>query len=1240
MKKRIMSFLLAILILMSLLPIASLAAGESQGTPGTHIKTVGIFRSPYSASLSDIDRWSKQTASTWTMTEMPTDEYGIPLPVGSPFYATVECTDNGYTYAVLLFVREAYNGYSVPIKNASGYFLLDMKSETGGELPFKTVGIYRSPYSASLNDLDAWAKQESSTWSMTEIPADASGNPLPVGSPFFATVECTENGYTYAVLLFVREAYSGSRVPTKNASGFFRLETVSSKYTVVDYMESFGTQYIDTGFSPDQNTKIEITFSCGNVGNDKTYVFGAAGTNYCDNAFELYPQEQNGVQKWQINRGNSSAVTVEAKPNAKIRFVMDKGQYRFYEDAELIAEGELSTDAFASPNTITLCALNRTSGACFSSETDLKIYECSIWDNGTLVRKYKPCRSDDQIGLYDTANRKFYRLFDYESVLYDPFFEDPEIYNPDILRMGLDLIDKELPYEDWTHLVSWIHPLDGSEVPEHTAQFGLYKKNVLKNGELYNLYFLIFPGTETEDEWVSNLTMGFDGRSFHEGFETSADFALNLIKDYLSTDKEHNKIIAFGYSRGASIASIVAAKLMEEDVYVTKDHLFAYTIACPNYSTRNVKYGNIFHIDNNRDLITMLPASVWGFHKEGIEMILPDTTEVMNLLNESLLEYQKSMALEEVGYTGFNRSIESEVNKIGKLLPDFSKLNDPQIIQSATKVVKAITGESGEGLSFSEILSLLKVIAANANVFDLIDVALFFTAEGERINGSHAWKTYYYWTLIKVELEKEAETDDPEPCEHTDTNPRDHVCDLCETVISNHADDNKDHLCDICGKAISNHTDANADHVCDYCGDVISNHVDENNDHVCDYCDAVISNHADENADHVCDSCGKIISNHADDNSDHICDICGKTISNHEDADKDHICDSCGQAISDHADDNYDHLCDICGKVISNHTDANSDHICDICDAVISNHADDNTDHVCDVCGKVLSNHADDNYDHLCDICGKVISNHTDANSDHICDICDAVISNHADDNKDHLCDICGRVISNHTDANADHVCDICGKTISNHEDTDKDHICDSCRKAISNHQGAYQDGLAPTYESAGFRSYYKCDCGQFFEDEICLVRIDDLEAWKAEGGNGYLPKLAESAPKKDSGLTVADGYITGGATGMTLREWKALFDGEISVQNGETALTDNDIVKTGYTLLTGSKRLTVATRGDVNCDGVIDAFDYMMIKSCVLGTLKLEGACYRSGCLFSDTVDAFDYMLVKSYVLGAVGKL
>ena len=325
------------------------------------------------------------------------------------------------------------------------------------------------------------------------------------------------------------------------------------------------------------------------------------------------------------------------------------------------------------------------------------------------------------------------------------------------------------------------------------------------------------------------------------------------------------------------------------------------------------------------------------------------------------------------------------------------------------------------------------------------------------------------------------------------------------------------------GIETDNCTDEDKNHICDICGNIISNHEDANQDHVCDLCGKVISNHEDADQDHVCDHCGKVISNHEDANKDHVCDYCEKVISNHEDADKDHICDLCGKTISNHDDADNNHICDYCGKTISNHEDADKDHICDHCGKVISNHEDANKDHVCDLCGKTISNHEDADKDHVCDCCGKVISNHEDADNNHICDYCEKVISNHEDADKDHVCDYCGKVITNHIGGKETcrdkAVCEVCGKSYGkldpkNH--TDLKHF----------------PAKAATEDADGNIEYWYCSgCNKYYSDKDGTKEIA-----KADTVTAKLPKSPPTGDNSNLMLWIALLFISGGVlTGVTV---------------------------------------------------------------------------------------------------------
>ncbi|MBO4929512.1 MAG: S8 family serine peptidase [Clostridia bacterium] len=70
------------------------------------------------------------------------------------------------------------------------------------------------------------------------------------------------------------------------------------------------------------------------------------------------------------------------------------------------------------------------------------------------------------------------------------------------------------------------------------------------------------------------------------------------------------------------------------------------------------------------------------------------------------------------------------------------------------------------------------------------------------------------------------------------------------------------------------------DHLCEICGaDGASACADDDKDHSCDECTAVLSEHMDDDSDHACDWCGETLSACQDgDDQDTLCDVCGKDL--------------------------------------------------------------------------------------------------------------------------------------------------------------------------------------------------------------------------------------------------------------------------------------------------------------------------------------------------------------------------
>ena len=320
-------------------------------------------------------------------------------------------------------------------------------------------------------------------------------------------------------------------------------------------------------------------------------------------------------------------------------------------------------------------------------------------------------------------------------------------------------------------------------------------------------------------------------------------------------------------------------------------------------------------------------------------------------------------------------------------------------------------------------------------------------------------------------------------------------------------------------------------------------------------CGAVIvASEAHEWSDGVCSECGYACL-HDDTDKNHICDICSKVISNHEDADKNHVCDFCGKTISNHEDADKNHVCDFCRKTISNHEDADKDHVCDYCGKVISNHEDADKNHVCDYCGKIITNHEDADKDHVCDFCGKTISNHEDADKNHICDFCEKIISNHKDAENNHVCDICGKTISDHKDADNNHFCDYCGEKISNHTGGKATCIakakCEICGESYgelnaNNHSDLkHFPAVAATKTAEGNIEYWYCSsCKKYYKNAKATQEITKAQTVTAKlpsdnnGSNNKPGNNATTSPQtgdnSNLALWFALLFISGGAVTAT----------------------------------------------------------------------------------------------------------
>ena len=194
-------------------------------------------------------------------------------------------------------------------------------------------------------------------------------------------------------------------------------------YTQVDYIESTGTQYIDTLFYPNQDTKVEITFETLTLPTGNHSIFGSRYE--ANNKHYGITLGGDGRQIYSGYGNQSVAVGKNLKTYTKYNLIKDKRIVIL--DNEILHTN--SQYDFQTTYSMYLFSMNQKNKNTFN--TNLKMYSCKIYDNDTLVRNFIPCyrNSDNEIGLYDTVNNVFYTNqgtgeFNYGEIVVDTINED------------------------------------------------------------------------------------------------------------------------------------------------------------------------------------------------------------------------------------------------------------------------------------------------------------------------------------------------------------------------------------------------------------------------------------------------------------------------------------------------------------------------------------------------------------------------------------------------------------------------------------------------------------------------------------------------------------------------------------------------------------------------------------------------------------------------------------------------
>lgn len=160
--------------------------------------------------------------------------------------------------------------------------------------------------------------------------------------------------------------------------------------------------------------------------------------------------------------------------------------------------------------------------------------------------------------------------------------------------------------------------------PSDKVAFAIGEKSINAGGKKYRLIAVAIRGGAYGNEWVSNFNVGIG--EDHAGFSAAAEEVVRGILSYAGEDLKNVKLWITGYSRGAAVANLAAAKLEGAKGADTKN-IYAYTFATPrgtkNKDSHDEKYGYIFNIINSNDLVPLVAPEQWGYERYGKDVSFP-----------------------------------------------------------------------------------------------------------------------------------------------------------------------------------------------------------------------------------------------------------------------------------------------------------------------------------------------------------------------------------------------------------------------------------------------------------------------------------------------------------------------------------------------------------------------------------------------------------------------------------------
>jgi uncharacterized repeat protein (TIGR02543 family) len=228
------------------------------------------------------------------------------------------------------------------------------------------------------------------------------------------------------------------------------ISNIPSDYTELEYIESTGTQYIDTGIKGNQNSKAELKYQYYQISDifGSGRIFGSR-SDIAINSFVIGTNSgySDTSSTFFMGYGNQKSRHLNTYPELDtwFTFIFDRLNQKINGEEDVAG---YDYEIFETPQNLKLFY--------FDSATPGKSYGigrlayAKLWDGNTLIRNFVPAKnSSDIVGLYDMVSDTFFTNSGTGT-----FFAGP-VVNVRTYTYGVGAIIDEIPTRDGYVFAGW-----------------------------------------------------------------------------------------------------------------------------------------------------------------------------------------------------------------------------------------------------------------------------------------------------------------------------------------------------------------------------------------------------------------------------------------------------------------------------------------------------------------------------------------------------------------------------------------------------------------------------------------------------------------------------------------------------------------------------------------------------------------------------------------------------------------